>query len=302
MCLALLLLATLPEGRAFQTSGLTSFFGGAQLVRANLAKRPRGLLLRASAEREEIERLRAGEIKERLFQRGISHAGLFEKSELVDKLLAALADETNKPSNAEVDALKNDDASELVDQLCQLGGFRAPLSRMMAREGTLGENVRIDEKDYYAVRTKFPELSCESDFIIDSAASNSVVTPQWAQGKGAKATGVIATVAGGTSAGGGIQQLHLGALQIATTAGWQACGSLDAVALEVPVPSSVGGLLGLDFLSRCPATRTACVLACFRSCVLALPADPAAVMTATAGSMFTSASAALIRKPSSCPL
>ena len=265
MCLALLLLLVMVlEGLAFQTSGLASFFDGERLVRANLAKRlpapMRGLLLLASAEREDIERLRAGEIKERLFQRGISHTGLFEKPELVDKLLTALADETNKPSNAEVDA------SELVDQLCQLGGFRAPLSRMMAREGTLGENVRIDEKDYYAVRAKFPDLSCESDFIIDSAASNSVVTPQWAEGKGAKATGVIATVAGGTSTGGGIQQLHLGALQIATTAGWRSCGSLDAVALEVPVPSSVGGLLGLDFLSRCPATRTARALACLRAC------------------------------------
>jgi hypothetical protein len=29
-----------------------------------------------------------------------------------------------------------------------------------------------------------------------------------------------------------------------------ACGNFDAVVLEVPVPASVGGLLGLDLLSR----------------------------------------------------
>ena len=58
----------------------------------------------------------------------------------------------------------------------------APLSRLMAREGTLGSNVKIDEKDYYAVRVRFPDLkNGKADFILDTAASNSVTTPQVVQ-------------------------------------------------------------------------------------------------------------------------
>jgi len=52
----------------------------------------------------------------------------------------------------------------------------------MAREGTLGSNVKIDEKDYYAVRVRFPDLkNGKADFILDTAASNSVTTPQVVQ-------------------------------------------------------------------------------------------------------------------------
>jgi len=227
---------------------------GAHRGSAARTARQRRSWLRASAQREEIEGLRAAEIKERLFKRGISTVGLLEKRELVDKLLAALADESAHPSSSakeKVGEMKDAETGKLAEELCKIGGFRVPLSRMMAREGTLGDGVRIDEKDYYAVRARFPDLSnAEADFIVDSAASNSVVTPQWSQGKGAQATGVSATVSGGTSAANGIQQLRLGALDIWSDAGWRPCGNLDAVQLEVPVPSSVGGLLGLDLLSR----------------------------------------------------
>lgn len=43
----------------------------------------------------------------------------------------------------------------------------------MAREGTLGANVRIDEKDYYAVRVSFPDLGAEAEFILDTGARDS---------------------------------------------------------------------------------------------------------------------------------
>ena len=102
---------------------------------------------------------------------------------------------------------------------------------------------------------------------VHTAASNSVVTPQWSEGKAAAPTGVTASVSGGTAAGGGLRQLRLGALQVLLEGGsWQRCGALDAVVLEVPVPNAVGGLLGLDFLARFDvyvnfdASRPHCVL------------------------------------------
>ena len=145
--------------------------------------------LRANAGRDasDLENMRAAEIKQELFKRGISYAGLFEKSELVQKLAAALAE----------DAQSWETESGLAEQLCQMGGFRVPLSRLMAREGTLGSDVRIDEKDYYAVRCRFPDLKSETeaDFILDTAASNSVITPQWSRNTGATPTGLLSLIA-----------------------------------------------------------------------------------------------------------
>jgi len=52
----------------------------------------------------------------------VSHlAGLFEKSELVDKLLATLAEESNA---SEATAAKEGKESALAEKLCLLGGFR----------------------------------------------------------------------------------------------------------------------------------------------------------------------------------
>jgi hypothetical protein len=146
--------------------------------------------------REEVEQMRAGEIKEQLFKRGISYAGLYEKSELVDKLVAAYAEQT--AASVQDDNM----SSALAKQLCQLGGFRTELMRLMAREGTLGANVRIDEKDYYAVKATFSDLKQEAYFILDTAASNSVCTPQWSQTTSAAPTGVTASVTGGTAGAG----------------------------------------------------------------------------------------------------
>lgn len=141
-------------------------------------------------------------------------------------------------------------AEAMASALCELGGSRLPLSRLRPREGTLGNDVRIDEKDYYAVKAVFPDLNVEADFILDTAASNSVCTPQFSRGTTASRTGVTASVTGGTGGAGGFEQLRLGNLQIRGATGMLACGNLDAVVLEVPVPASVGGLLGLDLLSR----------------------------------------------------
>ena len=176
-----------------------------------------------------------------LFKRGISYAGLYEKSELVDKLSTAIADEGGQSPLA---------AEAMSSALCELGGSRLPLSRLRPREGTLGNDVRIDEKDYYAVKAVFPDLNVEADFILDTAASNSICTPQFSRGTTASRTGVTASVTGGTGGAGGFEQLRLGNLKIRGATGMLACGNLDAVVLEVPVPASVGGLLGLDLLSR----------------------------------------------------
>ena len=155
------------------------------------------------------------------------------------KLVLARKSERQEGQKREAEASTK---SLLTNQLCSLGGFRVPLSRLMAREGTLGADVRIDEKDYFAVRAAFPDLKAEAEFILDTAASNSVVTPEWSQRVGAKPTGLVASVSGGTASGGGARQLSLGPLQIKCDDGMKSCGSLDAVALEIPVPSSVGGV------------------------------------------------------------
>jgi hypothetical protein len=78
--------------------------------------------------------MRAAEIKAELFKRGVSFQGLFEKSELVDKLSAALADESRGRSTGQ----KEEKDSRLSAQLKEVGGFQTPLERLKAREGTLG--------------------------------------------------------------------------------------------------------------------------------------------------------------------
>ena len=252
MCVAAM--ASMPRGGAFLAGPACVPFGRPSVRLCAAGARPAAAGLRgarASASggiEQEVQKMRAADIKEELFKRGISYAGLFEKSELVAKLVMARESERQAGQEREREASAQ---SRLTDQLCSLGGFRVPLSRLMAREGTLGADVRIDEKDYFAVRAAFPDLNADdAEFILDSAASNSVVTPQWAGRTGAKPTGLTASVSGGTAGGGGAQQLSLGALQIKSDDGMKPCGMLDAVALEIPVPSSVGGLLGLDFLSR----------------------------------------------------
>ena len=52
----------------------------------------------------------------------MSHlAGLFEKSELVEKLVATLAEESNA---SEATVAKDRKESALAEKLCLLGGFR----------------------------------------------------------------------------------------------------------------------------------------------------------------------------------
>ena len=136
---------------------------------------------------------------------GLDHSDCIEKSELVAKLVMARESERQAGQEREREASAQ---SRLTDQLCSLGGFRVPLSRLMAREGTLGADVRIDEKDYFAVRAAFPDLNADdAEFILDSAASNSVVTPQWAGRTGAKPTGLTASVSGGLTAARSVLQL-----------------------------------------------------------------------------------------------
>ena len=74
------------------------------------------------------------EIKDELFKRGISFTGLFEKSELVEKLLVARA-ETPVPQEAQEDGSTS---SRLTARLCALGG-----ARIMQRLGRMLHNVLL---------------------------------------------------------------------------------------------------------------------------------------------------------------
>jgi len=131
-----------------------------------------------------------------------------------------------------------------------VNGFTGSLRRLMAREGTLGANVKLDEKDYYAILLNLPDIGCQREFIIDTAASGTIITPGFASSTNAPPTGVTASVSAGTSGGGQIRQVRLGRAQLQAEGQVQECGSLEPVVMELPVPDEVGGLLGLDFISR----------------------------------------------------
>ena len=169
-------------------------------------------------------RLKIGEVKQRLARFGVSTAGSFE----ADALRSLL--------------------SKCAPEASAAGGYAVPLERVTAADGAMGGGVAVYDKIYYSIGL---ELSAPGAarvrWVLDSAASNSLIAPGAADLLGAQDTGVTATADTASSTGAsGFRQVDLG---VASLAGGLESGPLQPVVMELPVAGDCG-LLGLDFLSR----------------------------------------------------
>ena len=131
-------------------------------------------------------------------------------------------------------------------------GHAVPLEYMDAAADALGPGATVDSKSYCAVRLELPEVASPEAaatvrFVLDTAASNSLVTPEASAALGARPTGVTASASTATSPdGSGFQQVNLGEARLP---GGLSLGSLAPVAMPLPLPGRAG-LLGLDVLER----------------------------------------------------
>ena len=114
----------------------------------------------------------------------------------------------------------------------------------------MGEGVAVYDKAYFSVRLELSAAMARAAgvrWVLDSAASNSLITPTAATLLEARSTGVTATAdTASTTGASGFQQVDLG---MASLTGGLESGPLRPVVMELPVGGECG-LLGLDFLSR----------------------------------------------------
>ena len=131
-------------------------------------------------------------------------------------------------------------------------GHAVPLEYIAAAADALGTGATVDSKSYCAVRLELPEVASPEAastvcFVLDTAASNSLVTPEASTALGARPTGVTASASTATSSdGGGFQQVNLGEVWLP---GGLSLGPLAPVVMPLPLPGRAG-LLGLDVLAR----------------------------------------------------
>ena len=134
----------------------------------------------AALSRVQPKPFRALEIKARLRRLGISTAGCFEKDELLRLLLE------HAPEAAGV-------------------GHCVPLELLRAMDGAMGKGISVDAKRYAGIRFASADDAAVADsrllMILDSAASNSLITPAASRLLGARPTGIRATADTGTATG-----------------------------------------------------------------------------------------------------
>lgn len=172
-------------------------------------------------------RLKIGDVKQRLARFGVSTAGIMEAETLREMLAQQCPAEASG------------------------AGHAVPLERARAADAAMGDGVNVFDKTYYSIRLELSGAEASRaagvQWVIDSAASNSLITPAAAQLLGARGTGVTASADTSTTTGvGGFKQVDLGT---ASLAGGLMCGPLQPVVMELPVAGECG-LLGLDFLTR----------------------------------------------------
>ncbi|CAM9141149.1 unnamed protein product [Discosporangium mesarthrocarpum] len=224
--------------------------------------------------KEEVEAVRgmkAAEIKRILTEMKVGTTGIFEKEELVQKLAAERVSRrggsgTTSTSSSEpspggdtwTDASwGSSSGSRETNARLTSAGIVVPMTRLRPSQGSLGASISVDQKDYFCIRLDLPDapngLATEL-FMLDTAATNSLLTPRASERLGARRTGVTATAAAGTSGVAGLFQVSLGEVQLAG----QTCGKLEPVVMELPVNKvdeggavgEVVGILGMDFMTR----------------------------------------------------
>ena len=171
-----------------------------------------------------LQTLRAGEIKKRLQIFGVSTHGILEKPELYELLKQRVPEALGS-------------------------GHAVPLEVVGAADDAMGSGITVDSKRYYALRLGLSAGTDTSNvlWVIDSAASHSLLSPLASSALRMRPTGVTATADSATSIGaGGLVQVDCGTVCLA---GGLDCGALRPVVMDLPLPGQCG-LLGLDFLSK----------------------------------------------------
>jgi hypothetical protein len=92
---------------------------------------------------EDINMMSSAELKSELLEMGISITDCFEKSDLKTRLQEARSRVTSKIN--------------LRGQMLRAGGVKTRLVRLRADEGSLGDNIQIDDKCYYAITLHFSD-------------------------------------------------------------------------------------------------------------------------------------------------
>jgi hypothetical protein len=140
------------------------------------------MLLAIAALALSAPRVRIGELKSRAARFGVDTSSLFEKSDLV----AAL--EARAPG-----------ASTIV------AGHAVPLVAVGAEGGAMGAGVRVDSgKTFWGIKLELPDIASPASasdvlFVLDSAATHSLLSPDASSLLSAKPTGASATASTASS-------------------------------------------------------------------------------------------------------
>jgi hypothetical protein len=173
---------------------------------------------------DELASLSARELKRRLVEKGVDCSSAFEKSELL-RLLTEAEAARPAPSGPATPRLP----LRRHGTLSNFGGLRTTSDAKVYRgfDVTLASGERVP-------------------FVIDTAASNSIISPALAARLRSVSTSAVVSTTSATGAQTGLTQVRLGAVAIGSVP----CGALDPIVMALPLAEEMVGLLGVDVLVR----------------------------------------------------
>ncbi|CAM9975197.1 unnamed protein product [Pylaiella littoralis] len=242
---------------------------------------------------EEVRTMRASKIKQALEEMSVETKGVYEKEGLVQMLVTEKVrtlsepqheassspppppppptssgergDKPNQPGTPPTKSwteAKFGGGGGLKNRVARVTaeGTVVPMTRIRPSETVLGDGISVDQKDYYCIEVDLPNTPkgpTTELFMLDTAATSSLLTPRANARLGAVKTGVSAMGAAGTDSVSGMYQVSLGEAKVAG----QSFGQLKAVVMELPITDikgkgsegmekGVSGILGMDFLAR----------------------------------------------------
>jgi len=99
------------------------------------------------------------------------------RSELILRLEEARQKQSASPSPSSTTTATTESktrstatSSRLFNEVEGIEGDSYGLTRLRAREGTLGDNVAVGDKEMYALAVKLSDMRTEALFVIDTAA------------------------------------------------------------------------------------------------------------------------------------